>query len=241
MRSLRRTPIRALALLAVALFCTTAAARATPIGGLLISEVLFEPSGADDGREWIEIFNNTGAAIDLSGYSLGWGQNSYTANTATLPAFVLGAGQSFLIGGPISNGSNGNPVYDQVLNFNSNLGDGASNTWADVVGLFFGDVGATPGLLPVHLLVYGRNSAGTTVLDEQGNLAPVNVRTNGFAQGDSVAWDGASWQVLSTPSPGSSNIPEPDTAILVSAGLAMLAAAGRRRRAVGLTGPKASR
>ncbi|MGM0577721.1 MAG: lamin tail domain-containing protein [Myxococcota bacterium] len=34
-------------------------------GGLVITEILPSPSGADDGREWIEIYNASGAAIDL--------------------------------------------------------------------------------------------------------------------------------------------------------------------------------
>jgi len=43
-----------------------------PARHLLISEVLYDPSGADDlGREWVEIYNPTGQAVDLSGYKLG--------------------------------------------------------------------------------------------------------------------------------------------------------------------------
>jgi phosphatidylserine/phosphatidylglycerophosphate/cardiolipin synthase-like enzyme len=39
---------------------------------LLISEVLYDPSGnPDTGREWIEVYNPMGAAIDISGWSLG--------------------------------------------------------------------------------------------------------------------------------------------------------------------------
>ncbi|MCS7060523.1 MAG: lamin tail domain-containing protein [Anaerolineae bacterium] len=43
-----------------------------PITYPLISEVLFNPSGADEtGREWIELYNPTNMSISLSGYKIG--------------------------------------------------------------------------------------------------------------------------------------------------------------------------
>lgn len=42
-----------------------------PIQHLLISEVMIDPVGLDAGREWIEIYNPTEQAIDLSNYKLG--------------------------------------------------------------------------------------------------------------------------------------------------------------------------
>jgi hypothetical protein len=38
---------------------------------LLISEVLYDAPGTDEDEEWIEIYNPTAAAIDLSGYKIG--------------------------------------------------------------------------------------------------------------------------------------------------------------------------
>ncbi len=38
---------------------------------LLISEVLYDAPGADEGNEWVEIFNPTGGTINLAGYKLG--------------------------------------------------------------------------------------------------------------------------------------------------------------------------
>jgi len=38
---------------------------------LLISEVLYDAPGEDEGKEWVEIYNPTGEIINLSGYKLG--------------------------------------------------------------------------------------------------------------------------------------------------------------------------
>jgi hypothetical protein len=42
-----------------------------PANHLLISEVLYKPNGADPDLEWIEIFNPTGPAIDLTSIKVG--------------------------------------------------------------------------------------------------------------------------------------------------------------------------
>lgn len=42
-----------------------------PAQHMLISEVMFDPIGLDTGREWVEIYNPTDTAIDLSSYKIG--------------------------------------------------------------------------------------------------------------------------------------------------------------------------
>jgi uncharacterized repeat protein (TIGR01451 family) len=42
-----------------------------PVGYPLISEVLYNPPGAEDGGEWVEIYNPTAQAVDLAGWRLG--------------------------------------------------------------------------------------------------------------------------------------------------------------------------
>ena len=42
-----------------------------PAGHMLISEVMFDPIGLDDGREWIELYNPTPTMIELTGYKIG--------------------------------------------------------------------------------------------------------------------------------------------------------------------------
>ena len=40
-------------------------------GHLLVSEVLYNPTGDDAGKEWVELFNPTDQPIDLTGWTLG--------------------------------------------------------------------------------------------------------------------------------------------------------------------------
>jgi len=65
---------------------------------VLISEVLYDPSGSDTGREWVELYNPTGQVVDLSGWSLGdaladgeYGSGRYLfpAGTVISPGSVL--------------------------------------------------------------------------------------------------------------------------------------------------------
>lgn len=40
------------------------------VNGLVISEIMSNPTGDDSGREWIEIFNNTSESVDLSNFTI---------------------------------------------------------------------------------------------------------------------------------------------------------------------------
>ncbi len=46
-------------------------ASGNPYSPLLITEVYYDPIGADPGREWIQIVNVSGMTIDLAGYKIG--------------------------------------------------------------------------------------------------------------------------------------------------------------------------
>src|SRR5262245_49639053 len=61
-------------------------------GALIISEVCFNEVGSDTTGEWIEIYNNTGSAIDLSNYKIGDEEaNGGTSLTEALYQFPAGA------------------------------------------------------------------------------------------------------------------------------------------------------
>ncbi|MEZ4323999.1 MAG: lamin tail domain-containing protein [Polyangiales bacterium] len=69
-------------------------------GDLVISEVMANPSGADDGREWVEITNTTAASIDLAGIEIvrsaadGTGARAHEITTAD----ALAAGAYYVLG-----------------------------------------------------------------------------------------------------------------------------------------------
>ena len=208
-------------------------AQATPIDGLVVSEILFNPRGNDNRKEWIELYNRSGSAIDLSNYSLGWGRDSYTDGSYVFSSFLLAPGATFVIGGPTTNSNNGDPVYDQVLNFAPNLRNGTNNNSAASIGLFLGDIGTDPTLVPVHAVIYGESTATSSVLDEQNTTATVLFNTDGFVEGNSVEWTGGeTWQVSASLGPGIAPAPEPGTALLVGVGLVTLGLVGRARRAL---------
>jgi len=54
---------------------------------VVVSEFLNNADSTDDGREWIEFYNTTGSAIDLTGWTItDEGSNTYTFGTVTIGA-----------------------------------------------------------------------------------------------------------------------------------------------------------
>lgn len=222
MRYARTFTIRAILVLAAALVAGPAAA--TPIGNVVISEILFEPNGNDNGRQWIEIYNNGSTAADLSQYTLSWGRNNL-ANSVSLASVMLAPDTAFIIGGPSVGNYNSNPSIDQVYNFGPDLYDGTHGFQEDAVALIF-----EPTNTVVHIVVYGGNGFVTAFNDEQGATA-VAVSVSGLGQGDSLEFQGGSlWTVQGSPTPGAVplTVPEPGTAMLVGLGLLALSITRRR-------------
>jgi len=203
----------------------------------MISEVLFDPAGPDDGFEFVELFNDGALAIDLAGHSLGWGGADYTTGTLDLDlAGVLGPGQYAVVGGPAD------PTRHD---FAPELKNGFIA--ADGAALFDVDAGSIGGATPIDAVIYGSffalNLAG--LVDASGAPGAVNGTIGG--SGESLARDAdGSWTVSDTPTPGFGalvGLPEPGTGVLVGAGLAWLGvqrrgSRGRRRRGSG--GPLSS-
>ena len=52
----------------------------------------------DEGREWVELYNNSGASIDLTGWKLEWGGNvNYSSGEFTIPPGTTISGNGFLL------------------------------------------------------------------------------------------------------------------------------------------------
>jgi hypothetical protein len=219
--SARRSRLLAIALLG---WLAPALAAALPTTGLWISEVMYNPNGGDNGREWLELYNATGAAVDLSGYSLGWGGADYTTGVLQLSG-ILAAGGYFVVGGPTSDVNNANPTYDLVANFTPDIQNPL--LVADGIALFGVPAASiTAGTVPIHALIYGGFLNLSGLLDEQGNPGAIDA---GIAPaGGSLEFDGTSWAAQATPSPGYgllAPLPEPG-----AAGLLLLAATVLQRR-----------
>ncbi len=68
------------------------------LAGLLVNEVVYDPSGADDGLEWVELCNNGSATIDLTGYTIENAGASY-GEVYTFAGGTLEPGGYLVVGG----------------------------------------------------------------------------------------------------------------------------------------------
>ena len=66
--------------------------------GVVINEIMADPSGTDTGHEWIEIYNGSGVDVDVSGWVLQGGASSYSFLGSLPEGMVLLAGEYLLIG-----------------------------------------------------------------------------------------------------------------------------------------------
>lgn len=173
-------------------------------GSVLLSEVLYDPSGADGVLEWIELFNPTGSAIDLSELCIGGGGGDYTGTLVQLSGSI-GAGATFVLGGPTSSAANGTPTLGLAIDFSPDLQNSGAD--ADGVALFNQRCARiTPTTVPIDAVVYGAsNTSG--LIDETGSANGPEV--GDAAQGRSIQRTSiaGAWSILTTPSPNSTPLP----------------------------------
>ena len=133
-------------------------------GNLLINEVFYDALNADDGLEYIELYNAGDTFIDLQYFSLGAGGASYAAFSDL--SGVLPPRGCFVVGGPTSNADNNFATFDLPLQFSPALQNGG--TVSDGVALFFEPASSlTPASVPLDSVLYeGTNTSG--LLGEDG-------------------------------------------------------------------------
>ncbi len=78
---------------------------------LAISEAFVDPAGADDAMEWIEIYNGSGAAIDLTGWRIRAAGTTY-GNIKTLAGTIPARGCQLVMG--LTGLQNGSTATDAV-------------------------------------------------------------------------------------------------------------------------------
>ncbi|MCB9627587.1 MAG: lamin tail domain-containing protein [Sandaracinaceae bacterium] len=195
-RSMRSLAVLGLLLVGANAGCSdaapTSACEGLLPGDVVISEVMANPSGADSGREWVEIYNSTSGELALAGLELvrsaedGTGARSHVLATGDM----LAAGAYYVLGGVL---------------------DAARPTYVDYgYGSSLGDLGNTAGRVIVR--------CGDRVLDEVVYLSTTDgasraydgaLPPNATANDDTTRWcdSSATFSTGDFGSPGVRNPP----------------------------------
>jgi len=160
-----------------------------------LREIFYDYPADDDNFEWVKIYNPNPYPVNLSEYRIASGgllfQEIFQLS-GTIPATTC-----WVVGGTMSDGINGNPVYDIAVNFGGNLQNSGSTS--DGVAIYYGDVLA-PGNNPIDVVVYGAPNSNTNNLPGTDGL-PASVDVEDVSAGNSIIKVGSSWQVNASPSP----------------------------------------
>lgn len=167
---------------------------------LVIAEVYYDHPGGDDMFEWVKIYNGTGAPVDLSGHSLGWGGTDYTYGVLDLNG-IVGNGDCFVVGGPsgdADNGFPGGPMYDQAVQLMPGMqNSGGAGDGVAVFDVAAGAVG--PGTVPLDAVIYGPDNSNG-LLDETGMAGMVDVADAPSGNSVRLQSDGT-WAIEPNPAP----------------------------------------
>ena len=179
---------------------------AAPAGSLMLSEVFYNPAGLggttdDDKLEWVELYNGSNAAIDLAGYSLGYGGTSYAYAKFALSG-TIAPGACIVVGGPTSSALNFSPIFALAADFNPDIqNSGTATEPADGLALFHLAASAiTATSVPLDSVVYGAGANSSKLIDKSGAISKVDVGDCG--KGKSIARSKEGWKIQATPNPG---------------------------------------
>jgi len=165
---------------------------------VILGEVFYDAADADNGLEWVELYNPTSSTINLGNYSLGNGGTDYTYSRVQLSGALPG-GACWVIGGPTSNITNYLPLFNQAIDFSPDFQNGA--TPADGVALFsVKAISITSQTIPIDAVIYGTaNTSG--LIDETGAVNPPDV--SGVPAGQSIERRDitGTWSIQSAPNP----------------------------------------
>jgi hypothetical protein len=185
----------------------------------LISEVLYDATGTDDGALFVELYGSPGASLD--GYVVEGVNGADGSVTVSIPlAGTLPPDGIFVLADEASGGGTGVPGADLLANFDFQNGPD-SVVLRDALGSV------------VDALGYGTFAAGEVFAGE-GSAAPDPAAGSSlarlFANVDTDD-NAADFAALAVPTPGEAPlnpVPEPASAWLLASGLAALAPFRRR-------------
>ncbi|MEM7355734.1 MAG: lamin tail domain-containing protein, partial [Acidobacteriota bacterium] len=182
-------------------------------GSLLLSEVLYDASSSDDDHEWVELYNNSSATIDLADLCIGSGGSDYTSSLVNLSGTVA-AGATFVVGGPISDSNNGSPTFDLAIDFSPDFQNSGSD--ADGVALFNRRCSQVTGSsVPIDAVVYGDNNT-SGLIDETGAANAPEVGDASSGQSIERTDIAGNWQIQPLPNPNVAFPAPPPGGLLLS-------------------------
>lgn len=172
---------------------------------VVINEFQSNPDGTDGDHEWVELFNVSGASVDLSGWKVERAtQPGGYATVFEVPASTsIAPGQHLVLAGSMADV----PVGSLFLTQSNDMGNAAS-TNSDGLRLVNG-LGAV-----IDVVIYGgANATGQVFVDESGfdvldpRLAPHpgSGESSGRLPDGEDNDDGTDFVVFSTPTPGAAN------------------------------------
>ena len=184
-----------------------------PQGALLLTEVLYDATSSDDDHEWVEIYNNTSATIDLGDLCIGSGGSDYTSSLVSLSGTVA-AGATFVVGGPTSDANNANPAFDLAIDFSPDF----QNSGADADGVALFNVSCsqvTASTVPIDAVVYGAsNTSG--LIDETGSANAPEVGDAPSGQSVERTDIAGAWQIQALPTPNTAFPAPPPAGLILS-------------------------
>lgn len=172
--------------------------REQPEVGPLLVEVLYNASGADDGMEWVKLYNGSDGELNLAGYSLGWRGQSYENGGGKLDlSGSVGARSCIIIGGPTPNF--GITEYGIPFDFEPDIQNAGSGPSEALDGVSLYDVSAdevTEETPPIDIVAWGAvNTHG--LMGPDGLLEAANAPV---VNGESVRRESLTTWVAATPS-----------------------------------------
>jgi len=167
-------------------------ANCTGSSGMIVNELMPDPSGTDSGNEWVELHNKGRSSVDLSGWKLQWATQGWDSPSA----FALPSGTTLAAGGYLVIGAGG-------VAASLNLGNAGSS--ADGVRLVCGDT-------PVDTVLYGTPNSDSFTDDGGGvasSLAPKPASGQSLARlpnGTDTNASSSDFASSTSPTPGAANV-----------------------------------
>lgn len=125
---------RLLCSLIIAALSTLAAGAA-----VVINELYYDPTGTDTDHEFIELYNNGTADVDLTGWQIQWGGTTYAYGVYTIPAGTIIHAHDYLLLGGIYTQTDFGVTPDLIYSFNFQNGSSAGGGPTDAVRIFAPD------------------------------------------------------------------------------------------------------